>query len=374
MARSDLLITLVKAALGSNRNAIVRTVEALAAEERAKRHHGVASRLEEALQTSSKNARVHDITKTQKKINSSGRSFLFEYNPDTELKSLILPENIKLDLNEFIEEQHRSDILRAHGMEPRSRILLAGPPGNGKTSLAEALAHELALPLLMIRYDQLIGSFLGESAAQLREVFEYARTQRCVLFFDEFDAVSKNRGDQNETGEIRRLVNSLLMQVDHLPSYTIVVAATNFPELLDRAIWRRFQLRALLPAPTTKEIKKLLDTFFSGYAGVHHQTLTALAKKLDGASLAEIEDFSQNVIRRHILSLEAKSIKECINEAYDRWKHRFILSNKEKLDHADAGSPPNKTAPQGNKKQNQRKSPRRASSSNPDTGKATPKA
>jgi len=98
----------------------------------------------------------------------------------------------------------------------------------------------------------MIGSYLGETAARLKRVFDYARTTPCVLFFDEFDAIGKERGDTHETGEIKRVVSSLLMQIDELPSYTIVAAATNHPELLDRAAWRRFQLRLALPRPTVK--------------------------------------------------------------------------------------------------------------------------
>src|SRR5699024_10533151 len=114
---------------------------------------------------------------------------------------------------------------RSHGLDPRHRVMLVGPPGNGKTSLAEAIAEALAVPFFVIRYEALIGSYLGETANRLKCVFDYVRTTPCVVFFDEFDAVGKERGDTHETGEIKRVVSSLLMHVDELPSYTVIIAA-----------------------------------------------------------------------------------------------------------------------------------------------------
>jgi SpoVK/Ycf46/Vps4 family AAA+-type ATPase len=140
-------------------------------------------------------------------------------------------------------------VLRAAGLEPRHRILLIGPPGNGKTSLAEGVAEALLVPLLIVRYEEVIGSFLGETASRLAAVFQVARSRRCVLFFDEFDTVAKERGDEHETGEIKRVVSSLLLQVDAVPSHAVVVVASNRPELLDRAVHRRFELRLELPLP-----------------------------------------------------------------------------------------------------------------------------
>ena len=161
----------------------------------------------------------------------------------------------------MIEEQHRASVLRAHSLEPRHRVLLVGPPGNGKTPLAEAIAEALSAPFFVVRYEALIGSFLGETTSRLKRVFDYARTTPRVLFFDEFDAVGKERGDVHQTGEIKRVVSSLLTQVDHLPSYTVVVPATNHAELLDRAAWRRFQVRLALGPPTRKDLTAYLARF-----------------------------------------------------------------------------------------------------------------
>ena len=111
---------------------------------------------------------------------------------------------------QLVEEHARADVLRAHGLEPRHRVLLSGPPGNGKTSFAEAIAEALALPFFVVRYDLLIGSYLGETNTRLRRLFDYVRTQPSVLFFDEFDAIGKERGDTHETGEIKRVVSFLL--------------------------------------------------------------------------------------------------------------------------------------------------------------------
>src|SRR6202041_2570855 len=159
--------------------------------------------------------------------------------------------------------------------------------GNGKTTLAEAIAESLNLPLLAVRYEAVIGSFLGETASRLRRVFDLARSMPCVLFFDEFDAIGKERGDIHETGEIKRVVTSLLMQIDELPSYTIVAAATNHPELLDRAAWRRFQLRLALPRPTAKQLAEYIEAFLKRFKEPTQVTGTSIAKRLGRISYAE---------------------------------------------------------------------------------------
>jgi len=159
-------------------------------------------------------------------------SYLFvDRVPRRRLSDLLLPPVTRDACEALIEEQRRADVLRSHGLEPRHRVLLAGPPGNGKTSLAEAIAEALSLPLLTVRYEAVIGSFLGETAGRLRRVFDFARTTPSVLFFDEFDVIGKERGDIHETGEIKRVVRSLLLQMDDLPSWTIIAAATKRPLL-----------------------------------------------------------------------------------------------------------------------------------------------
>ena len=159
----------------------------------------------------------------------------------------------------LVDEHHRADLLFSYNLEPRHRVLLSGPPGNGKTSLAEALASEAVLPLCTARYERIVSSFLGESASRLDAVFAFARQRRCVLFFDEFDTIAKERADEHETGEIKRLVSTLLLQIDGLPCHVIVVVATNHQELLDRAAWRRFQLRLRLDAPTRASAVEFLQ-------------------------------------------------------------------------------------------------------------------
>ena len=201
-------------------------------------------------------------------------------------------------------------------------MLLVGPPGNGKTSLAEAIAEALAVQFFVVRYDAIIGSFLGETASRLRRVFEYARTTPCVLFFDEFDAVGKERGDVNETGEIKRVVTSLLMQVDALPSYTVVIAASNHSELLDRAVWRRFQFRLELPAPTQSQV----EHYFEAFAERMHEPLgisaNTIAKSLGRVSYAEAEEFCNGIRRRLALSLGEGSVKSIVSEQLKLWKAR----------------------------------------------------
>lgn len=317
MARSDLLVSLVRAGAAGDRSMLTSTVEAIVAEEKARSHHVLADRLERALQTV-------PVTNSAelRRPQSAGRDFVIETEPRVRLEDLILPLPAERLARQLVEEQNRADLLRAQGMQPRHRVLLSGPPGNGKTSLAEAIAEAVAMPLLTVRYDALVGAYLGETNARLARLFEYARTTPCVLFFDEFDAVGKERGDVHETGEIKRVVSFLLMQLDQLPSYVISIAATNHAELLDRAVWRRFQLRIDMPAADAARRSILVSRYFEAWPENPGITPEKVAARLGDVSFAETAEFCQNVRRRHILAQGSESLKQIVAQELDLWAHR----------------------------------------------------
>ncbi|RWL80157.1 MAG: AAA family ATPase [Mesorhizobium sp.] len=318
MARSDLLVSLVKAGASGDRSTLTTTVEALVAEERAKSHHVLADKLHRALASVPVTA-----SSDLRRSSAPGRDFIVETEPRVGLGSLILTLPAEQLTRQLIEEHHRADLLRAQGMQPRHRVLLSGPPGNGKTSLAEAVAEAIAVPLLTVRYDALVGAYLGETNARLARLFEYVRTTPCVLFFDEFDAVGKERGDIHETGEIKRVVSFLLMQLDQLPSYVVVVAATNHAELLDRAVWRRFQLRIDMPLPSRDAAAILVDRFLDAWPEPTGLSATQIATQMGHSSFADIFEFCQNIRRRHILSQGKETLKSILAEELRLWKTRI---------------------------------------------------
>lgn len=321
MARADLLIDLVRAGARGEQAHFRKALEALIAEERAKQHHILADRLAGYLNQGDTSRPVSGPGLR----NGPASSFFYEMTPDRRMEDLVLTDVIRAACRELIEEQNRADLLRAHNLEPRHRVLLAGPPGNGKTSLAEVLATELAVPLLVVRYEAVIASYLGETAVRLSRLFDQIRTRRCVLFFDEFDVVGKERGDVHETGEIKRVVSSLLLQVDALPSYVVVVAATNHPELLDRAVWRRFQLRLELAAPTVKQTEEWFRRLEARLGEKLSPSANTLARQLNGVSFSELEQFGEDVQRRYVLSLPEADMRQIVAERRRQWKHRFSV-------------------------------------------------
>ena len=303
MSRSDLLIQLVQSGTKGDRLMFKQVVEAIIAEERSKQHNVLADKLQQNLNG------LNNLPGTQpghlsswQKGDNKADSFVYESIPRIRLNDLILTNLVSTVCREIIEEQARADLLRSYNLEPRHRLLFVGPPGNGKTSLAEAIASELMVPFFSVKYENIIASYLGETSSRLKSLFDYIRTKQCVLFFDEFDSISKERGDKHETGEIKRLVSSLLLQIDKLPSYVVIIAATNHPELLDRAVWRRFQVKVSLPKPTQPSIQQFLEAFQSqfqlsfGYASAH------IAKHFVNLNYSEIRDICLDIVRKFILS------------------------------------------------------------------------
>ena len=304
MARADLLCDIIKYGLNNDGINFRKATEAICAEERANQHGVLAKRIEEMLRISSKPITRDSAIPPAR--NGNGDSIVSEKIPEKRLSHLLLPKNIVENCEELLEEHRRADILRSHGLEPRNKILLIGPPGNGKTSLAEAIAEALMLPILTVKYESLVGAYLGETASRLGKLFDYAKTRQCVLFFDEFETIGKERGDTHETGEIKRVVSSLLLQIDALPSYVIAIAATNHESLLDKAAWRRFQIKMELPKPSRADLEKWFELFekHSAYNGFSFgYAPSTLAKKLLGRSYAEIEEFALSVYRQFVLRL-----------------------------------------------------------------------
>lgn len=324
MARSDLLINLIKAGVSGDNGTFRRTVDAIVAEERAKQHNVIADKLERVVASSNRSSNNLALASGPRHSESASRArdFVSEIQPVRRLEELFLSEMTRVAVDQLIEEQQRATILRSHSLEPRHRALFVGPPGNGKTTLAEAIAESLAVPFFVVRYDAMIGSFLGETASRLRRIFEYVCTVPCVLFFDEFDAIGKERGDKHETGEIKRVVTSLLMQIDRLPSYVVVIAATNHAELLDRAVWRRFQLRFTLPAPKQAQLASFLDALSTKAGFDLGISARQIVKGLGPISYSEAEEFFLDVARRHVLSLGEKSLTEVTRQQLEIWRAR----------------------------------------------------
>lgn len=198
-------------------------------------------------------------------------------------------------LNEF----RNKDTLGAHGLQPRSRLLFCGPPGCGKTLCAEVFAHEANLPLLATSMDVLVSSLLGETASNLRKIFDYASARPVVLLLNEFDAIARLREDETLNGELRRVVNSLLTLIEKFKGPGFVIAATNHERQLDPAIWRRFDEVVFFEKPTRSEVVRLLDLKFRNFRREFssHEVVSCF----DGFSHADIERLCLNAIRAAVL-------------------------------------------------------------------------
>ena len=199
----------------------------------------------------------------------------------------------------IIREFRQADRLRRHGFDVRSKLLFCGPPGTGKTMCAEVFANELGLPFFHVRLDSLVSSYLGETATNIRKTFEFARRQPCVLFFDEFDALARSREEATETGELRRVVNSLLMFIEQIEPGGFLIAATNLAGQLDPAIWRRFDEVVWFDLPDARMIEAYLRHAFRNVAT--SIDLPTYVERLTGSSYADLARITQQAIKLSIL-------------------------------------------------------------------------
>lgn len=232
--------------------------------------------------------------------------------PEVSMRDLVVDPGLRAALEEVISEQRQRHALMEQGFDPVHRLLLEGPPGTGKTMTAAVLAHELDLPLLTIRLDALLSKFLGDTASRLRVLFESVDVQRAVYLFDEVDALAGDRAG-NDVGEARRILNSFLLFLDNAGSESIVVAATNHKTILDRALFRRFDLVLSYQLPSRDEAVVMLKARLGPLA--KRINWKSVNQVVEGMSHAELVKAAETAAKRSLLSSESGVTTAVLMEA-----------------------------------------------------------
>ncbi len=306
MASGKLLRQLVRyGASGDVRN-FRAAAEAAIEEERQKQHHLLANDLERLLYA--EHMALDGGARLSEKLSQFPRSGdnelpLLEQRPVVRDEAdIILEARTARALKDVIREHQRADVLRSYGLQPATKLLFFGPPGCGKTIAAEVLANALNMPLALVRLDSLVSSFLGETATNLRRVFDFVTETQVVALFDEFDALTKDRGDSSDHGELKRAVNAVLQMLDGYRGKSILIATTNYASLLDRAIWRRFDEILRFEKPDVEQIKRLLTRKLAGVRRDFEIEDLEITNAFNGLSHAEIERVLRRAIKEMILA------------------------------------------------------------------------
>jgi len=246
--------------------------------------------------------------------------------PERRSSDIVLSRENQQLLLSVLDEFRQRDLIKSHGLRLRSKLLFCGPPGCGKTLCAEVFAHEIRLPLLVANMDTLISSFLGETASNLRKVFDYAADRPVVLLLDEFDAIARLRDDESQHGELKRVVNSLLQLIDRFSGAGFLIAATNHERQLDAAIWRRFDEVVYFAKPDRSQIGRLLQLKFRNFKTEFDPV--SKAASLSGFSHAEIERVCLNAIRRSILQKRSSVDEVRFQQAIELESRRRSIANQ----------------------------------------------
>lgn len=320
MATAEQLKTLVRSYTENDDTRFYRVMLQLAATEAKKGHTTLARELKELVDEGrSGNALVKKTSGPIPIAQPRGEleGVITAAFPNSKIGDMVLTASVERSIQRVLREQRKGERLRAHGLSPRRKILLAGPPGTGKTMTAQVLAGELGLPLFTVRFEGLITRYLGETASKLRLVFEAMSRQRGVYLFDEFDAIGSHRAATNDVGEIRRILNTFLQLLEEEDSLSLIVAATNHPELLDSALFRRFDDLIRYENPDAAQAVMLMKNVLAIFdtSSVDWDYLGALAA---GVSFAELrracEDSAKDMILDDRQELDTMSIENAIQD------------------------------------------------------------
>ena len=309
MATANQIKMLVKSHFEENDEKFNTIALQIAAHEARLGHTNIANDIRKIIESSKNN-------KTRlKSIDSNLQGLFLEIYPQERLADLVVAPQIKERIERIIHEFTYKDKLFKHNLENRRKIMFSGNPGTGKTMTASIIANELKLPIYVVLMDKIVTKYMGETSAKLRQIFDFIEDVPAVYLFDEFDAIGGQRGKDNEVGEMRRVLNSFLQFIERDHSDSLIIAATNNLELLDQALFRRFDDVIHYQLPTDNEKIQLLKNRLNG--NLSKKEIKELLPELDSLSHAEINQACLDVIKTSVIydlpirfDLVVKTIKE----------------------------------------------------------------
>jgi SpoVK/Ycf46/Vps4 family AAA+-type ATPase len=308
MANSEQIKSLLKSHIDKNDTHFYSVIMQVAANEAQKGHIKFAEELKQLVDKARKESPISQILTGRAPIPISQpkgelSNLLSVSFPSYRMSDLVITKENETRIHRILKENRHLDKIKAHGLDSRRKLLLIGPPGCGKTMTASVIAGELGLPLFTLRLDGLITKYLGETTQKLRMIFDSMAETRGVFLFDEFDSIGSNRSLLNDVGEIKRVLNSYLIFLEQNESSSLIIAATNFPESLDYALFRRFDDIIKFGLPNQRQIKHLLQKKLSG-VDFKMLDLALLVKNMSGLSYGEITSICDQIYKEIILEGE----------------------------------------------------------------------
>ena len=317
--KAKFIIDLIKAHSSGNEYSFETALSNLASDEEKKGNLSLSTSLKKAYKQNRTKKEQNNSYSSTSSFQSQGIAFLPKdkdstldllevVHPSIKLEDVALSNKTKDSLKQVIAERKMSKEFLEKGVAPTNRILFCGPPGCGKTMTANALAGELGLPVAYVKLDGLVSSYLGQTGTNIKKIFDYVRDNNIVLFLDEFDAIAKKRDDSNELGELKRVVTTLLQNMDELPNNVFLIAATNHHHMLDSAIWRRFNFAILLELPTPEQREQIIKQNINNSIFLKDKDLGMIIKLTEGMNGSQIKTFVESLIKYSILNKSSNKI------------------------------------------------------------------
>lgn len=334
MTTNDLIKKLFIAFSKKDEDEFYKIGEQLINLEKRKKHNIVAKELKEALySTNYIRSNSEKRFKTNMPIprdNDSGFPLLEIRKFNLDWEQLILSEATDYALRQIVLGFKSSEVLATYNLKPKNKVLFCGMPGTGKTFSAQVISSFLGLPLVYINFDAIISSYLGETASNLRKVFDFISNDIWVVLFDEVDIIGKNRDDEHETGEIKRVVNNFLQMIDNFEGDSLIIAATNHPHILDQAIWRRFDEVIHFNLPNQNERMELINLYLKPIKKEKGINVRLFSEVTENFSPSDLKSMCRNAITHAIINERDILSNNDLNYSLERHKERIKLRTSNK--------------------------------------------